>query len=145
MGGMTLRHPRTLLVIASLGLALSLTACGDDEPAATPTPAASTAGGASSTAPPPSSEAPAGPTLELTVSGDTIDPANQQIDAKAGDTLVVEITSDRAGELHVHSSPEQQLEFKPGNTRLEIELKQPGQVDIEEHESDTLVARVLVK
>ena len=37
------------------------------------------------------------------------------------------------------------LEFEPGTTRLEVELEQPGQVDIEEHESDTLIARVLVK
>jgi hypothetical protein len=143
---MTSRSPRALLAVGALGLTLSLAACGSDN---TSTPAASDAPTATDTAtassPAPSSEAPEGPTLDLKVAGDTIDPTNQKIDAKAGDVLVITITSDRAGELHVHSSPEQELEFKAGNTQLEVELKQPGQVDIEEHESDTLVARVLVK
>ena len=143
---MTSRSLRSLLAVGALGLTLSLAACGSDN---TSTPAASDAPTATDTAtassPAPSSEAPEGPTLDLTVSGDSIDPANQKIDAKAGDVLVINVTSDRAGELHVHSSPEQELAFKAGNTQLEVELKQPGQVDIEEHESDTLVARVLVK
>ena len=65
--------------------------------------------------------------------------------AKAGDVLLVTITSDRAGELHVHSSPEQEVAFGAGTTELEVELKQPGQVDIEEHESGVLIARVLVR
>ena len=72
-------------------------------------------------------------------------PVAEEVRAKAGDVLLVTITSDRAGELHVHSSPEQEVGFEQGTTEVEVELEQPGQVDIEEHESGALVARVLVK
>ncbi len=155
MGAMTsraTRAPRPLraaLAIASLGLALGLTACGDDEqPSVTPAELTPSSGEPASSAPAseaPGSEAPAGPTLDLTVEGDRVDPTNKSFEVTSGQTLTIVVTSDRAGELHVHSSPEQELEFKAGTTRLEVLLKQPGQVDIEEHESDALVARVLVK
>ena len=137
-------RPRALLAVGALGLALTLTACGGGGPTSTTSPAP-TATDTSGESLPPSSEAPEGPTLDLTVQGQDIEPNNQQIDAKTGDTLVINITADRAGELHVHTSPEQELEFKAGNSTLRVELKQPGQVDVEEHASDTLVARVLVK
>ena len=137
---MTSRSLRPVLATAGLLLALTLTGCGDDEPADSSAPTATATAGSSAP-----SAAPVGPTLDFTVSGDKIDPVNQRIDAKAGDTLVVTVTADRAGELHVHTSPEQEVEFETGTTRLEIQLEKPGQVDIEEHASDTLVARVLVK
>lgn len=141
-----------LVVAASvLVLGSALAGCGGDDtdsgsstpttPASTPSSTQSSTG--SST---PASPAPAvGPSLDVTVAGDEIDPVGKALDAKTGDTLVITITSDRAGELHVHTSPEQELEFEPGTTKLEVELEQPGQVDIEEHASDTLIARVLVK
>ena len=132
-----------------LGSALGLAGCGDDGPseptgATTPTAPASTPSSTEGSTP--ASPAPAvGPSLDVSVEGDKIDPVGKAIDAKSGDTLLITITSDRAGELHVHTSPEQELEFKAGTTKLEVELKQPGQVDVEEHASDTLIARVLVK
>jgi hypothetical protein len=142
MGDMTSRSARNLFTAGALGLALTLAACGGGGPrSVSPSPGAS----ATSTTTGPSKEAAAGPTLDLTVQGNDIEPSNQQIKAKPGDTLVVKITSDRAGVLHVHSSPEQELDFKPGNSQVKVPLEQPGQVDIEEHVSDTLVARVLVK
>ena len=146
---MTSRRLRSLTAVAAVGLALALTSCGDDEPSvpaeslAPSTAPASTESGKSS--PTAGDDAPAGPSLEVTVKGDSVDPTNKSLEVTVGQTLTLDITSDRAGELHVHSSPEQELEFKAGRTRLEVTLNQAGQVDIEEHESDTLIARVLVK
>ena len=150
---MTPRTPLTALrpVIAASGLvlALALAGCGgDDTPPTTAAPGSSVGPTATDTASEsntPSPTTPVGPSLDITVQGDTIDPSNQRIDAKAGDTLVLNVTSDRSGEVHVHTSPEQELEFGKGTTELKIELQSPGQVDVEEHESDTLIARVLVK
>src|SRR3954447_1622728 len=146
---MTSRRLRSLTVVAALGLALGLTSCGSDEPTVpaeslSPSKApAATESGASS--PTPGDDAPAGPSLEVTIKGDKIDPLNKSLEVTVGQTLTLDVTSDRAGELHVHSSPEQELEFDAGRTRLEVTLNQAGQVDIEEHASDSLIARVLVK
>ena len=133
----------------ALVLALGLAGCGDDSPStpavsSTPTAPASTPSASESSAPA-SPPAPVGPSLELVVDGDSVEPVGRKIEAAVGDTLVIRVTSDRAGELHVHSSPEQELGFEPGTTELEVDLTQPGQVDVEEHESDTLIARVLVQ
>jgi hypothetical protein len=148
---------RLVAAASVLLLGSVLAGCGDDDTAtpsgsSTPTTPASTPDSTPDSTPSstesstPASPAPAvGPSLDVTVAGDKVDPVGKALKARSGDTLVITITSDRAGELHVHTSPEQELEFEPGTTKLEVELKQPGQVDIEEHASDTLIARVLVK
>ncbi len=148
---MTTRSARSLLAIGALLVGATLTSCGDDEPAATAPASSSTpspsspSSDATSQSPSPTDDAPSGPSLAITVDGDTISPTNKSLEVSAGDTLTLVVTSDRAGELHVHASPEQELEFGAGTVELPVTLDQPGQVDIEEHESETLVARVLVK
>jgi len=79
------------------------------------------------------------------VAGDKVTPVAEQIDLAVGEPLTLTVTSDRAGELHVHSDPEHEFEFSSGTQKYKITLQTPGSVDIEEHESDALVARVLVR
>jgi hypothetical protein len=87
----------------------------------------------------------AGQTLAVDVTGDTVTPVAQELDLGVGETLRITVTSDRAGELHVHSDPEHAFAFTSGTSTFELTLDTPGSVDIEEHVSDALVARVLVR
>ena len=57
----------------------------------------------------------------------------------------LEITSDRAGELHVHSKPEQFVEFEAGTSDAQAGHQRPGVVDIEEHESGHVVVQLEVR
>jgi hypothetical protein len=82
--------------------------------------------------------------VDVTVDGDTVSPTNKQLEIGVGDTVTLHVTADRAGELHVHSSPEQELDFEKGETDLPITLDKPGSIDVEEHDSETLVLRILV-
>jgi plastocyanin len=118
--------PRLLVAVPVLALTLSglVAGCGGD--------AGSGGGTAAST------------DVDVTVDGDAISPTNKQLEVGVGDTVTLHVTADRAGELHVHSSPEQELEFEKGETDLPITLDKPGSVDVEEHASDTLVLRILV-
>ena len=84
-------------------------------------------------------------TVAVQVRGAEVTPLAQQVDLPVGETLLVTVDADRAGELHVHADPEQLLDFPRGTTEFEITLATPGSVDIEEHEADALVARVLVR
>ncbi|SDJ95935.1 hypothetical protein SAMN05428985_10216 [Nocardioides sp. YR527] len=144
--------------IASLCLAFAmltgLAACGEEatpttrpSDGATSAPATSTPE-SSAHAEPPSSERPAepaGPVVEVAIKGDEVTPAGKRISAQAGVPVTFVITSDRAGGLHVHSSPEQTPEFVDGTTTLQVTIERPGLIDVEEHESGELVVQLEVR
>ena len=140
---------------------LMLSACtsGEDEPATDstrastptpePTPEASASESASASASPSDSttapEEPAAPTVEVRISGTRVTPNAEQVDLSTGESMVFEIVSDRAGELHVHSKPEQFVKFGTGTTRAEISMDTPGSVKVEEHDTSAVVAIVEVR
>jgi hypothetical protein len=148
---------RTLAAAACSALLWpSLAACADDDPAgsATPTPPASSAAEPTPTdtpsltesAAPAESETPEDePTLSVTIVGDEVSPNAQELTVEPGETLHLEIESDRAGEFHVHAKPEQYLEFEAGTTQAELTIETPGSVEIEEHESGAVVAILEVR
>lgn len=148
--------------LVAVALVATLTACAgpaeDDDAAAdpgatsspspsTPSPSTPSPEGAS-TAPPaspsstPSTQAPAGPTLEVTVGGDEVTPNAKEIALPVGEPLTIAITADRAGELHVHSKPEQYVEFDAGKSTEQVVITTPGTVEIEEHDTGAVVAVV---
>jgi hypothetical protein len=147
---------RVRIVQAPLALALAATltlvGCGDEEPEAGGDTSPTTSETASeSTSPDESPSASPSPTEEagqrvaVTINGDDVKPMAQQVEVGVGEKLVLEVTSDRAGELHVHSNPEQEPAFESGSGRIVLTFDKPGQVDVEEHESGALILRVLVR
>lgn len=142
------RLPAVLFVAA---LAVPLAACSseDDEPTADPTPAPSATPTPTPADPTPSetpTEAPeqAAPALDIEVAGDDVTPNAEEIALDTGEALLLRITADRAGELHVHSRPEQYVEFGAGTTEHELVVDTPGSVEVEEHESGAVVAVIQV-
>ena len=148
------------VIAAALATVLALSACsgGDDEstdgaPEATATAPDDSGSGAPeespSTSPPqsasPTEQAPAGPTIEVRIEGDQVAPNAEELSIDVNETLVWNITSDRAGELHVHSKPEQFVEFGEGTTRAEITIETPGSVEVEDHETSAVVAILEVR
>lgn len=85
-----------------------------------------------------------GPELVVTISGDKVLPNAEVIDVDTDEPLAVRFTSDRPGELHVHSKPEQVLEFPAGKSEQELVIGTPGLVEIEEHETGAVVAQLKV-
>jgi len=143
---------KTLAIVCTATAALA--ACSGDEepttsasdrdtsPTASSTPSNATPTTPTETATP--TEA-AGSVLEVSVEGDTVSPNAEGIELAAGETLTVEVTSDRDGELHVHSKPEQYVEFVAGGTTVELAIETPGVVEIEEHDTGAVVARLEVR
>jgi len=135
---------------------LWLSACtsGEDEPAATgeagtavPSGGSSSSDAASPTpsGATPSPQEPTAATVGVRIAGERVTPNAEQVDVTVGETLVFEIVSDRPGELHVHSKPEQFVEFGEGRTRAEISIRTPGSVKVEEHDTSAVVAIVEVR
>jgi hypothetical protein len=83
--------------------------------------------------------------VSVRISGDRVTPNAAQLDLASGEPVVFDIESDRAGELHVHSKPEQYVEFGEGGTRAEISIDTPGSVEVEEHDTSAVVAILEVR
>jgi len=124
-----------------------------EPPAATATTSASSSPAGASTetpAEPSTTTLTASPTEEgatvfVTIGPDSVTPVAETVDLSVGAPLTLDITASRAAELHVHSSPEREIEVDPGHSTVELSFDKPGTVDVEEHESDSLILRVLVR
>jgi predicted small lipoprotein YifL len=110
-------------------LAAGLTACGGTEatpPAASPTDDTAVA-------------------VEVTRENDTFTPNGERVDLGINQPLEVTITSDVAGTFHIHSTPEQQIDYKVGTTTSEISINRPGVVELESHEPDSIIFQLEVR
>jgi hypothetical protein len=85
------------------------------------------------------------PTVDITFQGKDVTPHNGKLKVKSGETVKLHITADKAGEIHVHSSPEQHIEYAAGTTDKTLTLDQPGLVDVESHALDKLIFQVEVR
>lgn len=80
--------------------------------------------------------------IEITIEGDSVEPRGERIDVEVGQEIELQVQADRAGELHVHATPEQSLEYGDGATALTITLDQPGVVDVETHDPAVVVVQL---
>ena len=146
----------TRLAPAVLVLAASLTACGGDgdtDPPATDQTSSSSPSDTPSETP---SDTPSDPGSEssspedsvaLTVSrdGDTFTPNGERVELGVDQALVLTIESDEAGEIHVHSTPEQDISYDAGTSEHEIVIDRPGVVEVESHDPDVILLQLEVR
>ncbi|BBH16709.1 hypothetical protein Back2_09960 [Nocardioides baekrokdamisoli] len=72
--------------------------------------------------------------IEITFSGGKVTPIAEQVDVNVGQTVVLDITADVAGEIHVHSTPEQHVDYTVGHTQVPLNpLTLPGTIEVESH------------
>ncbi len=117
----------------ALVVAAALTACGSDDDAAPP---ASSSGATSD-----------GDDVALTVTreGDEFSPNGERVELAVDQTLVLTIDADEAGELHVHSTPEQEISYDAGTSEHELTIDRPGVVEVESHEPDVVLLQLEVR
>ena len=84
-------------------------------------------------------------TIDVTFDGDTVTPNGERVDVQTGQPIELNITADAGGEIHVHSDPEQELEYDEGTSTVEIEpIEQPGVVDVESHDLEAVIVQLEV-
>jgi len=73
--------------------------------------------------------------IAITFSGDDVTPNGTDIDIKVGQPLEFDVTADKPGEIHVHSSPQQEFEYKAGSNQvISVDpIQAPGRVTVESH------------
>jgi hypothetical protein len=85
--------------------------------------------------------------VDITIKGSDTDPSGQKIHVSVGQRIEFDVTADEPGEIHVHSSPEEQeFEYPAGSHTFDVKpIEAPGQTTVESHTLDkvlfTLVAR----
>ena len=129
---MSRRVPARLVPVV-LVLAAALSACGGD--AETDPPATS------------QSATTDGDSVAVTVTreGDSFTPNGSRVELAVDQTLVLTIDADEAGELHVHSTPEQEISYEEGVSEHELTIDRPGVVEVESHDPDVIVMQLEVR
>ena len=141
------RRSRLALVALTATLGMLVSGCGSDEPSGSEKPKAdkSTATADASAKAKPTKKKPSGTTIDITFKGDTVDPNGVQKKVKAGKPITLHIVADKPGELHVHSSPEQQIEYDAGTSDKKLTIDRPGIVEVESHTLEQLVVVLEVR
>ena len=151
---------RHLVKLGALVCVLVIAAgCGDDgdDGTATDTPSASestsqatetpSATETPTESPSETSEAPEpeGTVIPIELREGEVTPTGDRVEAKAGEPITFEIDADAPGELHVHSTPDHEIEFEPGTSTHEIVIDQPGIVEVELHDPAIVVVQLEVR
>ena len=116
----------------ALVLALALTSCGGNDDAEPAGSQGATQDGDSVA-------------LTVTRDGDEFTPNGERVELAVDQTLVLTIDADEAGELHVHSTPEQEIAYDAGTSEHELVIDRPGVVEVESHEPDVVLLQLEVR
>jgi plastocyanin len=119
------RPGRLATTLTALVAALALSSCGGDD------------GGAGADSSPKK--------IEVSFDGESVTPNGDRIEVSTGQEIDLVITADEAGEIHVHSTPEQEFEYAAGESTLSFTVEQPGVVDVEAHGLDKVIVQLEVK
>lgn len=132
-------------MLVMLGGCASDTDSGGEAPTITTSGTASPEGEATAPGPVPDPASVGGTVIDIEVQGAQIRPLAERVKVEVGVSVTFQVVSDRPGELHVHSEPEQTLEFQDGETALKVTIERPGVVDVEEHETGKLIVQLEVR
>ena len=121
---------RTLVALAALvATAVALAGCGGSSSDGTSKDGTSTGGRI---------------TIDVTIKDGKVSPNGERVKAKVGQPVTLNIDADQAGEIHVHSTPEQEIEFAKGTSSKKLTIDQPGIVDVEDHALEQVIVQLEV-
>jgi hypothetical protein len=125
------------------------TACGGDDSGDVSTEPTSTVPNSTEATPTDTAsseptESAAGPQqIEVTVAGDSVTPNGERVEVSVGEPVELVVTADAPGEIHVHSSPEQEFEYRKGTSTIELDpIQRPGVVVVESHTLEKTIVQL---
>lgn len=83
--------------------------------------------------------------IEITVSGDTVTPNGERIGVDVDQPVDLVVEADQPGEIHVHSTPEQELTYEAGTETFKLSFDRPGIVEVESHTLDKIIVQLEVE
>jgi hypothetical protein len=83
-------------------------------------------------------------TIHITVKDGHVTPNGDRVEAPVGKPITLHIEADSAGQIHVHSTPEQEIDFPKGTSTKRLTIDKPGIVDVEDHALDQVIVQLQV-
>lgn len=84
--------------------------------------------------------------IDITFSGKSVTPNGDRVDVKTGQNVEFLVKADTAGQIHVHSTPEKQLNYNAGTTEIQVgSFDQPGLIEVESHALDKTIVQLQVQ
>jgi ABC-type uncharacterized transport system auxiliary subunit len=83
-------------------------------------------------------------TIHITIKDGTVTPNGDRVRASVGKPVTLHIEADSAGQIHVHSTPEQEIDFPKGTSTKMLTIDKPGIVDVEDHALDQVIVQLQV-
>ena len=83
-------------------------------------------------------------TIEVTFKGDSVTPNGDRVKVGVGTPVVLKISADKPGEIHVHSTPEQEIPYPAGDSTEKVTIDKPGIVDVESHHLEKTIVQLEV-
>lgn len=154
-----------LVTLVTLAAAIPwLAACADDGPSS---PGSSSSSSASTSSASPSGPSPAGPSptgsstattsttsttptptgtsVDIMIKKGKVTPNGDRVEVEVGEPVTLRIDADQAGEIHVHATPEQEIEYARGTSTKKLRITRPGIVDVEDHHLEQVIVQLEVR
>ena len=80
--------------------------------------------------------------IEITFTGDKVVPSGERVAVEVDQDVTLRVTADTAGEIHVHSEPEQEFTYAEGTTDIQLQLDRPGVVEVESHDLELVIVQL---
>lgn len=89
--------------------------------------------------------APGGTVVDISVTKTSVTPNGGTVTVSVGKPVTFRITSTVAGQIHVHSTPEQHITFPVGTSRVTLTFSIPGTIEVEDHALDRQIVQIQVQ
>ena len=85
-------------------------------------------------------------TINVTFSGDSVTPNGDRVQVSVGQRVELVVKANDPGEIHVHSTPEQELAYGAGTTTLKLKpIDKPGIIEVESHALEKTIVQLEVR
>ena len=85
-------------------------------------------------------------TIHVTFSGDSVTPNGDRVQVSVGQRVELVVRAEEPGKIHVHSTPEQELQYHAGTTPLPLKaIDKPGIIEVESHSLEKTIVQLEVR
>ncbi|KQY56468.1 MULTISPECIES: hypothetical protein [unclassified Nocardioides] len=83
--------------------------------------------------------------INVTIKGDTVEPNGKRYDVSLNQKVEFVIDADEAGEIHIHSKPEQEIAYDAGTSTHDVSFDKPGIFAVESHALEKTIVELEVR